>query len=108
MALLRQSHKAKGTAWLILGLGAALSGCGTTAYVDSRREAGQTTPVGMSNPNRVAICYSKSATAAAEVEKLAESECARTGRVPQFSAEERWGCTMIAPRRVFYSCVAKP
>jgi hypothetical protein len=108
MALLRQGHKAVGTAWLILSLAAVLSGCGSNAYVDSRREAGQTTPVGMSNPNRVAICYSKSATAALEVQKLAESECAKTGRVPKFSAEQRWGCTMIAPRRVFYSCVAKP
>jgi hypothetical protein len=85
-----------------------LSACGTTAYVDSRREAGQTTPVGMSNPNRVAICSSKSATAAPEVQKLAESECAKTDRIPQFSAEERWGCTMTAPRRIFYSCVPKP
>ena len=85
-----------------------LGACGTPPYIDSRREAGQTEPVGTSTPNRVAICYSKSATATAEVQKLAESECAKTGRVPRLDHEDRWTCTMVAPRRVFYSCVAKP
>ena len=107
MAVLRQGFRAKCAA----GLGAAailLAACGTPPYVDSRREAGQIELVGTSNPNRVAICYFQTATAAAETLKLAESECAKTGRVPQLDHEDRWACTMVAPRRIFYSCVAKP
>lgn len=111
MAVLRPGSRlgsgVKRAAWL----GAALfmlAACGTPPYVDSRREAGQIEPVGTSNLNRVAICYSKTDTSAAEVLKLAESECAKTGRIPKLDHEERWTCTMVAPRRVFYSCVAKP
>lgn len=85
-----------------------LGACGSAPYVDSRREAGQTAPVGLSTPNLVAICYSSSATAAADVMKLAESECAKTARVPEFDREDRWACTMLTPRRTFYRCVTKP
>lgn len=106
---LNRTYGAKCAVWLALGVAVLqLGACGTEVYVDSRREAGQKEPVGTSNPNLVAICYSKSATTTAEVLKLAESECAKTGRVPQFHHEDRWTCTMTAPRRIFYSCVAKP
>ncbi len=91
-----------GTTTLLLGA------CGSAAYVDSRREAGQNEPVGTSTADMVAICYSKSPATTAQVLKLAESECAKTGRVAQYQREERWTCTAVAPRRVFYSCVAKP
>jgi hypothetical protein len=86
----------------------ALTGCGGTVYVDSRRDAGQKEPVGPSTPDLVAICYSRSDASRAEADKLAESECAKTGRNPQYVTEQRWGCTMLAPRRIFFSCVAKP
>jgi hypothetical protein len=113
MSLPRRFFGAKGAAKCALGwaLGTAvlpLSACGTAVYVDSRREAGQTAPVGMSTPDMVAICYSKSPATSAEALKLAESECAHTGRTPQFHSEERWTCTLAAPRRIFYRCVAKP
>jgi hypothetical protein len=85
-----------------------VAGCGTTAYVDSRREAGQTAPVGTSTLDMVAICYSKSPATTAAALKLAESECAKTDRRAQFHHEERWACAMVAPRRIFYRCVAKP
>jgi hypothetical protein len=110
MAAFRPGLSAKRTVWLKAGAGIVLvllAGC-AAPYVDSRREAGQLTPVGTSTPNRVAICYTKSATSAEEVRKLAESECAKTGRVPRLDHEDRWTCTMVAPRRIFYSCVAKP
>jgi len=93
---------ALGTAALLLGA------CGSSVYVDSRREAGESAPVGTSTPDMVAICYSKSPATTAEVLKLAESECAKTDRVAQYHREDRWGCTAVAPRRIFYSCVAKP
>jgi hypothetical protein len=109
MALLRRSIGFKRAGWLILAAtGLMLGSCGTGAYVDSRREAGQKEPVGTSTPNLVAICYSKTATSTEETLKLAESECAKTGRIPKYHHEDRWTCTMIAPRRIFFSCVAKP
>ena len=85
----------------------ALAGCGGAAYVDARREAGQKEPVGPSTLDRVAIFYSSSESAA-EVQKLAESECTKTSRVPVRAFEQRWGCTMKTPRRIFFDCVAKP
>ena len=107
MTVLRPGLRAKCAAGLVAAA-VLLAACGTPPYVDSRREAGQMEPVGTSNPNRVAICYSQTATTAVEILKLAESECAKTGRVPQLDHEDRWACTMVAPRRIFYSCVAKP
>ena len=91
-----------GTATLLLG------GCGTAVYVDSRREAGQSAPVGASTADMVAICYSKSPATSAEVLKLAESECAKTGRTAVLHHEDRWGCAMLTPRRIFFTCAAKP
>lgn len=85
-----------------------LAACGARPYVDSRREAGQKEPVGTSTPNLVAICYSKGGSTPADLLKLAESECAKTDRVARVDHEERWTCTMLTPRKIFYSCVAKP
>lgn len=109
MAVLRQFLRAKRAQGLALGTAALMLGaCGTAPYVDSRREAGQKAPVGPSTPDMVAICYLKTATAIAEVQKLAESECAKTSRIPQLDHEDSWACTGSAPRRVFFRCVAKP
>ncbi len=94
------------SAWMAVVL--LVGGCGSAPYVDSRREAGQMAPVGPSTPDLVAICYSSTAAATAEVMKLAESECAKTGRAAQLDHEDRWACTMLAPRRTFYRCVTKP
>jgi hypothetical protein len=85
-----------------------LAGCGTAPYIDARREAGQTAPVGVSTPNMVAICYSKRGTTPEALQKLADSECAKTDRIARLTYEERWTCTMLTPRRIFYGCVAKP
>jgi len=39
---------------------------------------------------------------------LADSECAKTDRIARLTYEERWTCTMLTPRRIFYACMAKP
>jgi len=89
---------------VILGL----SACGGAPYVDSRREAGQTTTVGASTPDRVAICYSSQSTTPQEVLNLAESECAKTGRTARFSHQDQAACNVATPSRAFFSCVTKP
>lgn len=89
-----------------LGMG-VLSGCGTNAYVDSRREAGQTTPVGTSTPDRVAICYSSRATDRNALMQMAETECAKTGRTARFDGQDDFSCVLLAPTRAFFKCVPK-
>lgn len=83
-----------------------LSACGTAPYVDSRREAGQRTPVGSSTSDVVAICYSSQSATPEEIFKLAESECAKTGRTPVLAEQTDWSCTLLAPTRIFYRCTA--
>lgn len=95
-------------AGLTLALTLVLNGCGTATYVDSRREAGQREPVGFSTADLVAICYSSQSATPEEIYKLAESECAKTGRAPQLADQVDWSCTLFAPTRIFYRCVAKP
>lgn len=84
-----------------------LSACGTQPYIDSRREAGQTTPVGWSTPDRVAICYSSQSTSPAAVLRMADAECAKTGRTARFDGQDVGGCVLLAPNRAFFRCVAK-
>lgn len=98
-----------GAQWLtvsIILLG--VSACGGAPYVDSRREAGQTSMVGASTPDRVAICYSSQSTTPQEVLKLADSECAKTGRSAQFSHQSQVACNLSNPTLAFFSCVANP
>lgn len=90
-----------------LALTLLLGACGTAPYVDSRREAGQREPVGSSTADLVAICSGRSATPE-DLYKLAESECAKTGRMPELAGQDKWSCTVSAPTRIFYRCVAKP
>lgn len=92
----------------LLALIILLSACGTAPYVDSRREAGQREPVGASTADTVAICYSSQSTTPEEIYKLAESECAKTGRTPVLADQADWSCTLLAPTRIFYHCAAKP
>ncbi len=111
MAVLRRFGGTRGVARNAIGLALALvflAGCGGAPYVDARREAGQKEPVGTSTPNMVSICYSSRGAGPADLQKLADSECALTGRVALLAHEERWTCTLLTPRRIFYSCVAKP
>ncbi len=91
-----------------LALALLLGSCGTAPYVDSRREAGQREPVGTSTPDTVAICYSSQNATPEQLYKLAESECAKTGRVPELAHQAEWSCTVFAPTRIFYHCVAGP
>lgn len=100
---------ARGAAWIFVAMAAlGLSACGGAPYVDSRREAGQTATIGASSPDRVAICYSSQSTTPREVMELADSECAKTGRTAQFSHQDQAACTLAAPTRAFFRCVAKP
>ncbi len=107
--MLKSAKKALRPHWYPIAAAiAALSGCVNTPYVDARREAGQREPVGASTSDLVAICYSSFAVAPADVAKLADSECGKTGRIAKFDHQDAWACTFVAPDRAFYRCVARP
>ncbi len=94
--------------WILavfLGLGLT-SGCTSDPFVDGRREAGATRNIGPSTLNRVAICFNGRTTPQQAVLELAESECAKTDRVPQYDGQDRFSCTWGNPTRAFYRCVA--
>jgi hypothetical protein len=82
-----------------------LASCAGNPYVDSRREAGKRISVGTSNPSVVAICYGGGDPPPADVVKLAESECAKTGRVAQYQSRVRIACNLLKPSRAYFKCV---
>lgn len=90
---------------LFLGFG-LLSGCASEPFIDGRREAGSTRPIGPSTPNRVAICYNSRTTTPEVIRQLAESECAKTDRIPRFDGQDMLECSWDNPTRVFFRCVA--
>lgn len=83
-----------------------VSGCASEPFVDGRREAGSTRNIGPSTLNRVAICFNSRTTPQEAVLELAESECAKTDRVPRYEGQDRFDCTWGNPSRAFFRCVA--
>ena len=84
----------------------SLYGCAAEPFVDGRREAGSTRAVGPSGVSRVAICYNGRSTTPEAVWQLAESECAKTDRVPRYERQEGFACSIANPTRIFFRCVA--
>lgn len=85
-----------------------LAGCVQQPFVDSRREAGFSKTVGESTPDRVAICYNPYSTNAAEIFKMAQEECARTGREAAYDGHKYWSCRVLLPHRVYFRCQPAP
>jgi hypothetical protein len=83
-----------------------LSGCAAGPFIDGRREAGSNRTVGQSNANTVAICYNSRSATPAAVMKMAESECAKTDRVPNFDGEDILSCSISNPTRAYFKCVS--
>ena len=84
-----------------------ISGCTSEPFIDGRREAGSTRTLGPSTPNRVAICYNSRTTTPEAVKQLAESECAKTDRLPLYDGENIMDCSVINPTRVYFRCVTR-
>lgn len=84
---------------------ALLAGCAGNAYVDGRREAGTTRPVGPSSIHRPAICHGMGDDARAQALVMANDICAKTGRVAVLVHEQTFRCALFAPNRSYYQCV---
>ena len=95
-------------AWILAAFATvlALAGCASEPFVDGRREAGSTRTVGPSTADRVAICYNSRRTTPEMVWQLAESECAKTERVPRYDGQDALSCSIASPTRIFFRCVA--
>ena len=89
----------------LVGMAFGLCSCGSAPFVDARREAGQKTEVGVSTPDRVAICYSSRGAAPRDVLALAKAECAKTNRTAVFDGQDEFRCVLLAPTRAFFKCV---
>lgn len=83
----------------------SLAGCAAEPFVDGRREAGSTRTVGRSSASVVAICYNSRSTTPQVVWEMAESECAKTDRVPRYDREDVMSCSVANPTRIFFRCV---
>lgn len=83
----------------------ALAGCASEPFVDGRREAGSTRTVGRSSASVVAICYNSRSTTPQVVWQMAESECAKTDRIPKYDREEVMSCSVANPTRIIFRCV---
>lgn len=84
---------------------ASLVGCASEPFVDGRREAGSTRTVGRSSASVVAICYNSRSTTPQVVWEMAESECAKTDRVPRYDREDALACSVANPTRIYFRCV---
>lgn len=73
-------------------------------FVDMRREAGQTQPVGFSRPEKPAICFNGLFSDLKEIDAMAEEVCLKSSQHAIFIEEKAFGCRMLTPRIRFYSC----
>lgn len=81
---------------------------GCAPFVDARREAGSPATVGLSTPERVAICYNGFSTNENELIRMAREECAKTNSEPAYDGHSYWSCRVFIPHRVFYRCQPRP
>ena len=88
--------------WGTILLGLSLSAC--APFVDSRREAGQSNPVGQSTKNRLAICYNPLWTKDATLQSMADETCAPRGKKAIPDGTRSFNCTFTAPNTAFFKC----
>ena len=86
------------------GLALAVTGCSGGAWLDSRREAGQETPVGETTEDQAVVCYDGSPESFAEANALARQHCAASNRTATYIGSQRWQCRMTTPHRALYDC----
>jgi len=83
-------------------LGLTLTAC--APFIDSRREAGQVTPVGQSKPGRPAICYNPLWTGKEKLQTMADETCATIGKKAVYDKTEYFNCRLVAPNTAFFKC----
>ena len=88
-----------------LGLLLLLTACSEFGpFVDTRREAGQTEPVGQSRPDRIAVCYNPVWHSDKSIEKLATAACAQQNKQAVYADTSYFNCRFVSPNTAFYTC----
>ena len=90
---------------LAAALATRLPACAPEPFVDMRREAGTLTPGGSSSHDRPTVCYNTANATRDEVQALADSVCAETGRVAVYESTDLLRCTALQPHRSKFRCV---
>ena len=92
----------------ILGVFLFLNACSEiTAFVDSRREAGQTEPIGQSRPDKPAVCYNPIWDKDEKVFSLAEAVCAEQGKTAERTDTLYFNCRFMTPNTAVFTCRSK-
>ena len=73
-------------------------------FIDTRREAGQTVPIGQSTKNRIAICYNPIWDNLESIEKLAQDACSDQKKKPVEDGKKYFNCRLMTPNTAFYKC----
>ena len=92
-----------------------LSSCASQfgPFVDRRREAGGLADgslyVGVSTPEKPAICYNKLYTSFDEVQEMAKNECIenKTGNYAEPLEETSFTCRFFVPNHYYFKCENK-
>lgn len=88
----------------VLGLLLVLAGCGSREpWEDRRREAGTTTTVGASTPDKPVFCHAGGEDRAV-LDQMAARQCAQRGKTAHFIGQERYQCRLLTPHRSYYEC----
>lgn len=95
------SHYKKLVLICLLSVVFLLSAC--APFVDARREAGVSEPVGSSTDDNPAICYGLFGSQA-DIDALAANECAKTGRKAVLKQKENFACYLFTPQKAVYEC----
>jgi len=83
-------------------LGTMLTAC--APFIDSRREAGQSAPVGQSTKDNPAVCYNPLWTGDDTLQTLADEVCAQTGKKAAFQEKKYFNCRLFIPNTAFFKC----
>ncbi len=75
---------------------------GCSAYVDTRRQAGQIAPVGQSNAQRIAVCYNPIFNDESELLSTAKEACPSENI--EYQDTKYFNCTLFYPNTAFYKC----
>ena len=73
-------------------------------FIDSRREAGQTAPVGQSTATRLAICYNPIWDDLDNIQQIADETCQKDGKKANPDGAKYFNCRLMTPNTAFYRC----
>lgn len=96
-----------GSVWAIVLL-STIAACGGQPYVYDKGIYNRDSEIflkGITDRDRVTICYHKRSTTPAEVAQLAVEECGRFGKQARFSKQTMTTCPLLKPVGAVFQCL---